>query len=252
MPAFSHVFVIVGENTSLSQLTMRNATYQLGTIKPSSGQRLGGALTGIDIPTLRDAWTSGPYLHDGSAPTLNAAVQAHRGVSVTPANLDLLVAYLREIGGEEGAAPQSLGSGTGLTGRYYRGMSMSGSVRLTRTEAIDFDWGTGRPTTNVSSDNFSARWTGTVQAPATGTYRFQTVSDDGVRVWVNGQLLINNWTSHAPTTDTSAGINLSAGQRYSITVEYFENTGGATVRLRWLTPGNPGYVTVPKDRLFPN
>ncbi len=91
-----------------------------------------------------------------------------------------------------------------------------------------------------------------MQAPATGTYRFQTVSDAGVRVWVSGQQLINDWSSHTATTDTSAGINLIAGQRYAITVEYFENNGTAIARLLWQTPGNTTTVTVPKDRLFPN
>ena len=129
---------------------------------------------------------------------------------------------------------------------------MSGTVRLTRTEAVDFNWGTGRPTTNVSTDSFSARWTGTVQAPATGSYRFQTVSDDGVRLWVNGVPMVNNWTLHGSTTDTGPVINLVAGQRATLTLEYYESTGSAEMRLRWLTPGNINFVAVPRDRLFPN
>src|SRR4029453_12870260 len=58
-----------------------NTLSDIGTIKPSSGQRSGGVLTGIDIPTFRDVWATAPYLHDGSAPTLEAAVRAHRNVS---------------------------------------------------------------------------------------------------------------------------------------------------------------------------
>jgi hypothetical protein len=96
------------------------------------------------------------------------------------------------------------------------------------------------------------RWSGTVQAQATGTYRFQTVSDDGIRVWVNGVQLINSWTKHSAKTDTSGTINLTAGTRYSITVEYYEVSGQAVARLRWLTPGNSSYVAVPADRLFAN
>ena len=89
----------------------------------------------------------------------------------------------------------------------------------------------------MNADNFSVRWTGTVAAPATGTYRFQTVSDDGVRVWVNGVQVINNWTDHSSTTNTSGTINLIAGTRYSITIEYYENGGQAVARLRWLHAG---------------
>ena len=63
------------------------------------------------------------------------------------------------------------------------------------------DW---RARRRRSTNNFSVRWTGKVQAPVTGTYRFSTVSDDGIRLWVNGQQVINNWTDHAATTNTSA------------------------------------------------
>ena len=77
----------------------------IGTIKPTSGQRLGAALAGIDVPTLRDAWNAAPYLHDGSAPSLGAAVQAHQGNAVAGADLNNLVAYLQQIGAQEAAAP---------------------------------------------------------------------------------------------------------------------------------------------------
>ncbi len=77
----------------------------IGTLTSASGQRLGGALTGIDIPTLRDVWATPPYLHNGSAPTLAAAIQAHSGVSVPAPDLPKLVAYVEQIGGDEGPAP---------------------------------------------------------------------------------------------------------------------------------------------------
>ncbi len=77
------------------------------------------------------------------------------------------------------------------------------------------------------------RWSGTILAPATGTYRFQTVSDDGIRLWVNGVQLINNWTAHSSTTNTSGTINLVAGTRYTITLEYYEGArhGGSPAAL---------------------
>ena len=229
-----------------------NTLVNIGTLKPSSGTRLGAALTGIDVPTLRDVWATAPYLHDGSAATLGDAVRAHNGISITDANLVNLVAYLQQIGAEESAAPVNAGTGTGLTGQYFNRTTMSGTVRLTRVENIDFAWGTAAPGPNVRSDNFSVRWTGHIEAPATGTYRFQTVSDDGVRIWVNGVQLISNWTAHGPTTDTGGGINLAAGTRYAVTVEYYEATGGSEIRLRWLMPGNGSYSVIPASQLFPN
>ncbi|NML16568.1 DUF4082 domain-containing protein [Azohydromonas caseinilytica] len=91
-----------------------NTLANIGTLKPSSGQRLGGTLGGIDVPTLRDAWATAPYLHDGSAPTLEAAIRAHNNVSATDADITRLAAYVREIGSDEAAAPLPPGSATSL------------------------------------------------------------------------------------------------------------------------------------------
>jgi hypothetical protein len=229
-----------------------NTLVDIGTIKPASGSRLGGALNGIDVPTLRDVWATAPYLHDGSAATLGDAVRAHQDVTISDANLANLVAYVQQIGREESAAPVNAGGGTGLTGSYYNNTALSGTVRRTRVENVNFGWGSGSPGSGVNSNNFSVRWSGTILAPATGTYRLQTVSDDGVRLWVNGVQRINNWTAHAATTNTSGNVNLVAGVRYPITLEYYEASGQAEIRLRWLTPGNGSYVVVPANQLFAN
>jgi len=114
---------------------------------------------------------------------------------------------------------------------------------------MNFTWGTAAPAAGVTADNFSVRWTGRVQAPVTGTYRFTTVSDDGVRLYVNGVRVINNWTDHSSTTNTSSGISLTAGVKYTITLEFYEHTGSATARLQWTYPGQSLQV-VPQSRLF--
>jgi YVTN family beta-propeller protein len=80
-----------------------NVLHDVGTLKPSSGQRLGAPLLGIDTPTLRDAWFTAPYLHDGSAATIDAAIVAHGNVSVTQSELDNLTAFVQQIGGEAAA-----------------------------------------------------------------------------------------------------------------------------------------------------
>jgi len=230
------------------------AVKNIGTIKPSSGNRLDGPLLGIDIPTLRDVWATAPYLHDGSAATLDAAIMAHNGMSLSAADLSNVVAYVREIGSDEATAPLPAAPvGTGLTGNYFNNRTLSGKPALTRTEAVDFDWGTASPGAGVNADNFSVSWTGTLLAPTAGTYFFQTYSDDGIRVTVNGVQVINNWTDHSPATDTSSGgITLAAGQVVGIVVEYYENGGGAVSRLRWRVPGATTYVAIPKVNLFPN
>lgn len=101
----------------------------IGTLKASSGNRLGAALTGLDVPTLRGLWATAPYLHDGSAPTLAAAVQAHAGNTVTSTELGNLVAYLQQIDGDEAAPPDPLGDGV------YRLLNKNSGMALSITNA---------------------------------------------------------------------------------------------------------------------
>jgi hypothetical protein len=124
---------------------------------------------------------------------------------------------------------------TGFTGQYYDNLNLTGLITTRADAAIDFDWGTGAPATGVGADTFSVRWAGTVVPQFTETYTFYTVSDDGVRLWVNDALVIDNWTNHAPTENT-ANMALVAGQSYSIRMEYYENGGGAVARLHWSSP----------------
>jgi YVTN family beta-propeller protein len=226
-----------------------NVLRDVGTLKPSSGSRLGAALSGIDTPTLRDAWSSAPYLHDGSAPSIEDAIRAHSGLSLSSTDLANVGAFVRQIGREEPAVASST-TGTGLRAQYFANRTLSGTPVLTRTEAVNFDWRRGSPGTGVPVDNFSVRWTGSVRAASTGTYRFRTVSDDGVRLWINGQQLISNWTDHSATANTSGAVTLQAGQRYSVTLEYYERSSDAVARLQWLTPGASAYVAIPPAALF--
>ena len=141
------------------------------------------------------------------------------------------------------------GTGNGLSVTYYNNIDFTGTTVTGVDPTVDFAWGTGSPSAAIAADTFSARWTGQVEAQFTGTYTFYTVSDDGVRLWVNGQQIINNWTDHAPT-ENSGTIALTAGQRYDIRMEFYENGGGATARLLWSSASVPKAV-VPSTRLYP-
>ncbi len=134
----------------------------------------------------------------------------------------------------------------GATGKYYNNISLTGSPAVTRLDsAIDFDWGSGSPgATGIGADNFSVRWDGTLKVATTGGYQFQTVSDDGVRVWVNNVLVIDNWTYHGATTNTSSSITLTAGTNYPVRVEFFEGGGSAVMQLRWRKPADSGYSAI--------
>ena len=113
---------------------------------------------------------------------------------------------------------------------------------------IDFSWGSGSPDPSIGADQFSIRWEGLVEAPTTGTYTFYTYTDDGVRLWVDGQLLVNRWVDQGPTEWTGT-ISLTAGVKVPIIMEYFENGGGARAILYWSGPG-VGVQVVPNQHLF--
>lgn len=124
------------------------------------------------------------------------------------------------------------GNGTGLTGNYFNGMNFETPV-LTRTDAVvNFDWASGSPATGVNADQFSARWTGQVQPRYSGDYTFFVTSDDGCRLWVNNQLLVNKWKDDGGAT-VYGTILLNAGQQYDIRMEYYENAYGAKAKLEW-------------------
>ena len=228
----------------------------IGTINADSGSRLGGALAGIDIPTLRDAWATAPYLHRGSAATLSDAIAAHEGIVLGAGEIADLAAYVAQIGGQEPAPGGSGGTpatGAGLQGRYFNNVSLSGAPALSRVEAVSFGWSAGSPGPGVNSDQFSVRWSGLVEATANGNFQFQTRANDGVRLWINGNLVIDDWNNHSSTVDRTTGnIALVKNQRYSLVLEYFDNTGDATARLRWLRPGTTTFGTVPVTRLYAN
>lgn len=136
---------------------------------------------------------------------------------------------------------------SGIVGQYFNNTTLSGTATGTRIDGpINFNWGTDAPgVTGIAADQFSVRWEGLLRTTQTGNYQFQTVSDDGVRLWVNDVLVIDNWTVHAATTDTSGNIALTAGQTYSIRFEYYENFIDAEIRLRWRLPGAGAFVAIP-------
>ena len=140
-------------------------------------------------------------------------------------------------------------TGSGLRGDYFDNMDFTG-LKISRVDTnVNFDWGTGSPDASIGSDAFSVCWRGWVVPATTQTYAFYTVSDDAARLWINGKLLVNNWTSHSATTNSGA-ITLLAGQQYDVAMDYFENAGRATAKLLWSTAGQPAGV-LPASVLFP-
>ena len=124
-----------------------------------------------------------------------------------------------------------------LTAEYYDGRNFDTYKETLNVNELNYSWGSGAPESNlVGVDNFSVRFLGNVQAPQSGVYTFYTTSDDGVRLWVNGTLVVNNWTDHGPTVNTGT-ISLTAGSVVPIKLEFYERGGGAVIKLEWSGPG---------------
>jgi hypothetical protein len=159
--------------------------------------------------------------------------------------------------------PAFIGNGIGLLGAYCNRSGANFTVPctsnpdVTRIDAtVDFaDGDAGWPAAGIGGNTFSVRWSGQIQAQYTESYRIHTISDDGIRVWVDGNLIINNYTDHAATQNISAPIALVAGQKYDIVIEFYENGGDEVARLLWSSPSTapPGSpVVVPQTQLYPD
>ena len=142
------------------------------------------------------------------------------------------------------------GKGSGLKGEYFDNKNLS-SLKLTRTdETINFDWGKGSPDRKIDADTFSVRWSGYVEPRYSQTYTFHTVTDDGVRLWVDGKLIIDKWKDQSAGEHTGT-INLTAGTKYSIKMEYYENKTNAVAKLFWSSPNQQKEI-IPKSQLYPS
>ncbi len=201
--------------------TVSSATSSLqniGTLKPSSGQRLGGVLTGIDPPTLRDVWSTAPYLHDGSAPTLGAAITAHNNLSLNADQVNQLTAYVAQIGGEEvDAAPVSTTTYEAERGTFGGGAAVQNAAAASGGQVI-------------GAINLVGAYSQiTVNAPVAGNasmvVRFANgyTSNRSLSLYVNG--VYQQQLVFVPT----GGWNIFANQP---AVTFALNAGANTIRLQ--------------------
>ena len=205
--------------------------------------------------------------------TLPAGV-GYQTIEVTPlantnrvnpvvATLKLLAGTGYSLGAANSAGiviyPSTTPNGTGLTGQYYTNSSTTYSstanfnaanLKMTRVDTnINYTWGTtALPFAN--NGYYCVRWTGQVQPQYSETYSFVVNSDDGLKLWVNDQLIIDNWIAKS-ASDSIGTITLQGGLRYNIKLEYMQVTGSASVKLYWYSPSQ-SKVLIPMERLYPN
>ncbi|WP_329551611.1 PA14 domain-containing protein [Streptomyces sp. NBC_00696] len=140
----------------------------------------------------------------------------------------------------------------GLKGEYYT-QSAPGAFDFADLKAtgvdpnLDFDNLEPRLAfTTGQSDDVSVRWTGKVVPAKTGPHTFSIIGDNGFRLWIGGQLVIDHWVDDWDTEQTSAPVELTAGTAYDIKVEYFEHYGGSNLHVRWTEPGG-AKVAIPQS-----
>ena len=142
----------------------------------------------------------------------------------------------------------TVGPYAGAQGFYYEWTSATvppdpsvafANLVMTRIDPqIDFYWGSGSPA-GIRAEQFAARWVADLEAPTSEPYTIWTLTDDGIRVWLDGVLVIDNWTEHGDTWNSSQPIDFVAGQTYSLEMEWFENSGGAVAELHWSSSSTP-------------
>ena len=202
-----------------------------------AGPGPGIAIEGIDhAPVYRSV-----YFPPGSSSQTVTLVPLANTNRTTPviATINLMAGTGYQLGSAKTASiviyPSGTPSGTGLLGQYFTNSSATYSsaanfnptnLVLTETDpTVDFIWGTGTaPITN--SGYYSVRWTGQVQPEFSETYTFDANTDDGVKLWVNDQLIIDTWVRRS-ANDSIGTIGLQAGIKYDIKMEYFNGGGSA-------------------------
>jgi hypothetical protein len=189
------------------------------------------------------------YFGDNFDDVNNAVVGLPQAeTTYTPGTLELEKTYYWRVDEFSGAATDKgdvwsftiTKAGGGLKAEYFNNTNLSGEPVLTRLDPeIDFSWGFGdvpgenSPDASINVDNFSARWSGELEVDLTDTYTFHITANNGFRLWLDGELIIDFWDSPTTYTRESEPIELVGGDIYSIQMEYFEGLETAVAQLFW-------------------
>ncbi len=239
-----------GQNvTATGQFTVTRGGFPLGTITVNLG--LGGPGTGYGTAGVDYiALPTSVILSNGvgsQAITLTPMANTNQ-IAPVLAQLLLKPGFHYTVGSQSNAAviiyPSMTANGGGSLGQYYANSSTNYSstanfnptnLFLARIDTnIDFNWTNGTYP-NLSNGHYTVRWTGQVQPQFSEQYFFDVQSDDGCRLWINDQLVIDKWLPQSLTEQTNS-IVLQAGTRYDLKLDYLQNGGAAQAHLFWYSP----------------
>jgi outer membrane protein OmpA-like peptidoglycan-associated protein len=140
--------------------------------------------------------------------------------------------------GPVGSAWAQARAGDGMLGEYYEGTAFERLVTRRYDATLAFDWGHGPPVPGLGAEYFSVRWTGWLVPPVSGRYVLHATVDDGMRIWVNDKLILNEWRPQ-PVRHFTTSIELKAGEPYKLRVDYFQDILDTSARITWERPDVP-------------
>ncbi|MDC4223902.1 MAG: PA14 domain-containing protein [Candidatus Manganitrophus sp.] len=137
----------------------------------------------------------------------------------------------------------------GLKGEYFNSPDFTDFVLMRTDPKIDFtEWGSGPPADGIDPETFSVRWTGQIQIDRAETYLFNIVTNDGVRLWIDGTLVVDHWEQTDHLVSLEKGVAFTTPGLHDIKLEYAENSGQALLQLNW-SSGSIAWQVIPESHL---
>jgi uncharacterized repeat protein (TIGR03806 family) len=219
----------------------------------------GGSYANSIVVTLSDSTpdTAIYYALDGAQPTTNSILYTAQFAITNTLDLQAIAVKIGAVNSGMASASfvntATTGHGTGLLGQYWTNISIAAFATpptFIRTDpVVNFDWGTARLEPVIESTNITVRWTGSVQAQYDEPYTFTTIAAGGVRLWVNGQLLVDDWLVRSMATTNHGSVNLSSQQLYNLRLDYFQSSNRAAAKLLWSNP-SMALSIIPQAQLY--
>ena len=135
--------------------------------------------------------------------------------------------------------PVPAAAGGGFRGEYFAGREFRGTPRIQVDPELDFRWPAGEGPIPGAGDVYCIRWSGRIRPLRSGTHTFRTRNDDGVRMRVNGKLVVDDWNARLVVAENRGSIELEAGRLYELTLEYFNSGDLGLLQVTWAGPGEP-------------